>query len=136
MKNVIAIIICLVFHIILIGQTDTISGPTTTFKFGGYIKADFLNSWYNNGDVGDTSPLRDIHFPAQIPVGPKDQNFNLDYHVKESRFNFDVKTKLLGEEIHGFVEVDFLLSAQGNERVSNSFAPRLRHFYFRISNQT
>jgi len=134
MKNVIPIIICLLFHISLLSQTDTVSEPSTTFKFGGYIKADFLNSWYNNGDVGDTSPLRDIHFPAQIPVGPKDQNFNLDYHVKESRFNFDVKTKLLGEEIHGFVEVDFLLSAQGNERVSNSFAPRLRHFYFEWGN--
>ncbi len=108
--------------------------PTTTFKFGGYVKADFLNSWYNNGDVGDTSPLKDIHFPAQIPVGPEDQNFNLDFHVKESRFNFDVKSKLLGKDIHGFIEVDFLLSAQGNERVSNSFAPRLRHFYFEWGN--
>lgn len=26
--------------------------------------------------------------------------------------------------------MDFLLSAQGNERVSNSFSPRMRHFYF------
>jgi hypothetical protein len=108
--------------------------PTTTFKFGGYVKADLMNSVYNNGDVDGDSPLKDIHFPAQIPVGNRDRNFNLDYHVKESRFNFDVKTKLLGEEIHGFVEVDFLLSAQGNERVSNSFAPRLRHFYFEWGN--
>lgn len=114
----------------LTGQTDDTKERKTTFKFGGYVKADFLNSWYNNGDVGDTSPLKDIHFPAQIPVGQSNQNFNLDYHVKESRFNFDVKTKLLDKDIHGFVEVDFLLSTQGNERVSNSFAPRLRHFYF------
>ena len=108
--------------------------PTTTFKFGGYVKADLMNSVYHNGDVDGDIPLRDILFPAQIPVGDGDRNFNLDYHVKESRFNFDVKTKLLGEEIHGFVEVDFLLSAQGNERVSNSFAPRLRHFYFEWGN--
>lgn len=114
----------------LTGQTDDTKERKTTFKFGGYVKADFLNSWYNNGDVEDTSPLKDIHFPAQIPVGESNQNFNLDYHVKESRFNFDVKTKLLDKDIHGFVEVDFLLSTQGNERVSNSFAPRLRHFYF------
>ena len=33
----------------------------TTFKFGGYIKADFLNTWYTNGDVGERSPLRDFH---------------------------------------------------------------------------
>ncbi|GGZ69807.1 DcaP family trimeric outer membrane transporter [Algibacter mikhailovii] len=84
--------------------------------------------------MGKDSPLKDIHLPGQIPVGSSDENFNLDFHVKESRFNFDVKTTLLGEDIHGFVEVDFLLSAQGNERVSNSFAPRLRHFYFEWGN--
>ena len=120
--------------VVFMGFSQEDDLPSTTFKFGGYVKVDFLNTWYNNGDVGDTSPLKDIHFPAQIPVGDSDENFNLDYHVKESRFNFDVKTKLFGEEIHGFVEVDFLLSAQGNERVSNSFAPRLRHFYFEWGN--
>ena len=102
----------------------------TTFNFGGYVKADFINTWYQNGEVGAESPLRDFHLPGQIPVGPTNRNFGLDYHVKESRFNFDVKTTLLGEEIHGFLEMDFLLSAAGNERVSNSFNPRLRHFYF------
>ena len=101
----------------------------TTFKFGGYIKADFLNTWYTNGDIGERSPLRDFHLPSQIPVGPTDENFDLDYHVKETRFNFDVKTKLLGKEIHGFIELDFLLSGSGDEKVSNSFNPRLRHAY-------
>lgn len=104
--------------------------PETTFKFGGYIKADFLNTWYRNGDVPETSPLRDYHLPAHIPVGAMDQNFDLDYHVKESRFNFDVKTLILGKEIHGFIEMDFLMSASGDEKVSNSFNPRLRHAYF------
>ncbi len=103
---------------------------STQFKFGGYIKADFLHTWYNNGDVGGTSPLRDFHLPGQIPIGEFNRNYDLDYHVKESRFNFDVTTKLLGKEIHGFVELDFLLSSQGDEKVSNSFNPRLRHFYF------
>jgi hypothetical protein len=111
---------------LLFGQEDD---NKTTFKFGGYIKADFLHTWYNNGDVGSTSPLRDFHLPSQIPVGETDRNYDLDYHVKESRFNFDVKTKLLGKEIHGFLELDFLLSSQGDEKVSNSFNPRLRHFY-------
>ncbi len=52
------------------GDPEKKEEPTTTFKFGGYVKADFLNTWYNNGDVGNSSPLKDIHFPAQIPVGP------------------------------------------------------------------
>ncbi len=111
-------------------QEEQTTENRTTFKFGGYIKADFINTWYNNGQVSSTSPMKDIHFPAQIPVGDSENNYNLDFHVKESRFNFDVNTELLGQSIHGFIELDFLLSAQGNERVSNSFAPRMRHFYF------
>lgn len=103
---------------------------STTFKFGGYIKADFISSWYQNGDVSSDAALRDFHLPGQIPVGLSDQNYNLDFHVKESRFNFDVGTQIMGQTIHGFLEMDFLLSSQGNEKVSNSFAPRLRHFYF------
>ncbi|WP_075604046.1 DcaP family trimeric outer membrane transporter [Saccharicrinis aurantiacus] len=102
----------------------------TSFNFGGYIKADFINTWYQNGDVGERSPLRDFHLPGHIPVGPSDQNFDLDYHTKESRFNFDVKSNILGKEIHGFIELDFMLSSAGDEKVSNSFNPRLRHAYF------
>jgi len=105
------------------------SNKTTTFKFGRYIKADFLHTWYNNVDVGSTSPLRDFHLPRQIPIGDIDRNYDIDYHVKESRINFDVRTTLLGKEVQGFLELDFLLSSQGDEKVSNSFNPRLRHFY-------
>lgn len=110
------------------GQDKTIGA--TTFNFGGYIKTDFLNTWYRNGDVGATSPLREFHLPGQIPVGPADRNFDLDYHAKGSRFSFDVGTTILGQEIHGFLEFDFLLSGVGDERVSNSYNPRIRHAYF------
>jgi len=41
------------------------------------------------------------------------QSFNLDFHVKESRFNFDVQTQIKGQTIHGFLELDFLFSGQG-----------------------
>lgn len=102
---------------------------STQFSFGGYVKTDMINSWYLNGDVANSDPLQDFHLPGNIPVGPEDRNYQLGFHVKESRFNLDVTTKILGEEIHGFVEMDFLLSGVGNEVVSNSFNPRLRHFY-------
>ncbi|NLR91807.1 DcaP family trimeric outer membrane transporter [Flammeovirga agarivorans] len=111
-------------------ESDNLSTPNTTFKFGGYVKADFLFTNFHNGELPRTSPMRDIHFPAQIPVGEEDSFKDTDFHVKESRFNFDVKTTKLGKEIHGFLELDFMLSGQGNENVSNSYAPRLRHFYF------
>ncbi|WNJ18308.1 hypothetical protein [Pontibacter sp. G13] len=102
----------------------------TAFYYGGYVKFDALYSWYRNGEVGPNSALRDFIFPAQIPVGSDFTNETFDFHVKESRFNFDVTTELNQQEIHGFLEMDFLLSPGGDEKVSNSFNPRLRHFYF------
>ena len=109
----------------------------TSFSFGGYVKLDVLNSKYHNGAPGPTSPLRDIHFPAAIPVGGENRVpfANLDFHAKESRFNLEVKTRFANDQVlRAFVEVDFLLSAQGDERISNSFSPRVRHFFFTYRN--
>lgn len=115
--------------IISYGQENT-SLKKTKFKYGGYVKLDVLSSWYQNGDVSNTSPQRDIVLPGAIPVGEEDRNQMFDMHLKESRFNFDVNTTINKQNIHAYLEFDFLLSAQGNERVSNSFSPRIRHFYF------
>lgn len=115
-------------------QNDSIKKVTTTFKFGGYAKADYLYTRYNNGDVSESSPLRDFHYPSHIPVGESNKNLDNDFHVKESRFNFDISSDKFKKPIHAFIELDFLLSAQGNEIVSNSFSPRLRHFYFEYGN--
>jgi hypothetical protein len=106
----------------------------TEFDYGGYIKFDALSTYYRNGDVAPESPLRDFHVPNQIPVDPVDENHDLDFHVKESRFHFGTNTKIDGHEIKGFLELDFLLSKQGDEKVSNSYNPRLRHFYIATGN--
>lgn len=107
----------------------------TTFTFGGSVKLDALYSKYRDGQVGSGSPLRDIHFPAAIPVGgDNDVLAELDVHAKESRFNLSTVTTLPGGEvIRAFLEMDFLLAGQGDERASNSYNPRLRHFYFTYS---
>lgn len=122
------------FSQLLIAQNDSTKNNKTTFGFGGYIKGDFLHTWYHHGDIASESPMKDIHVPSLIPVGPTDINYYQDAHIKESRFSFDINTEVLGRNIHGFLEMDFLLSAQGNERISNSFAPRMRHFYFEWGN--
>jgi len=103
----------------------------TKLNYGGYIKLDVNNSYYHDGYVSPLNPLRDFHLPATIPVGQDLQMYQLDYHVKESRFNLMTLTTLDdGRRIKGFLEMDFLLSVGGDERVSNSFNPRMRHFYF------
>jgi hypothetical protein len=125
MKKLVFSVVFLFFIFALFSQNN----PVTKFKFGGYLKADFISTWTMNGKMEPNSLLRDFHLPSLVPVGEPDQHFGLDFHVKESRFNFDVETKILKKDFHTFIELDFLLSASGNERVTNSFNPRLRHFY-------
>jgi hypothetical protein len=117
---------------LLIAAAPPTVDAQTTFTFGGYVKFDALATNFNDGTVDNTSVLRDIHFPGAIPVGGSNETFaTLDYHAKESRFNLGTSTVLSnGKSIRAFFEVDFLLAGQGDERVSNSFNPRLRQAFF------
>jgi hypothetical protein len=86
---------------------------------------------YSDYDSGSSSGAgRDFYIPGTIPVGDGEGESYLDLHAKESRINFRSTHNLEnGAKIGTFVEMDFLLSGQGNERVSNSFAPRVRHAF-------
>lgn len=60
-----------------------------TFIFGGYVKLDVLASKYLDGAPLPAGPLRDLQFPAQIPVGGATDIFGeTSVHAKESRFHF------------------------------------------------
>ena len=103
-----------------------------SYKFGGYVKLDTIYSDYSGGSSSGTG--RDFYIPGTIPVGDNGESY-LDLHAKESRINFGSTHNLdNGATMRTFVEMDFLLSGQGNERVSNSFAPRLRHAFFTYNN--
>jgi hypothetical protein len=106
----------------------------TSFSYGGFIKLDVLSSYYRNGEVALGNPMRDIHLPSQIPVGERDENYNLDFHVKESRFHLQTLTPAGKHSLRVFLEMDFLLASQGDEKVSNSFNPRLRHIFLEYGN--
>ncbi len=103
-----------------------------SYKFGGYVKTDVLYSDYSSGSVAGTSAGRDFYIPFTVPTGPEDASgaSYLDFHAKESRINFK-STHLLdnGSKLGTFIEMDFLLSGQGNELVSNSYSPRIRHAF-------
>ena len=106
----------------------------TTIKFAGFAKLDMMFSNYFNGKPGAESPIKDIHLPSSIPVGDRFDVYDTYFHVKESRLLFDVESSILGKRIYAYAEMDFLLSKAGDERVSNSYNPRLRHFYFEWGN--
>lgn len=116
-----------------------VNAANTEFSYGGYVKFDATISQYSEGEVGAASLGRDFYVPSTIPVSPDgvdgDSVTVTDMHAKTSRFNFKTNTDLgNGHSVSTFVELDFLGSAQGNEVVSNSYSPRLRHAFIKTGN--
>ncbi|OYT15172.1 MAG: porin [Bacteroidetes bacterium 4572_77] len=125
-SRILTLTLSLFFMISLLAQ-EVDNNNKTNFKFGGFAKADYIFTQYNNGSYNGAG--RDFHIPSTIPVGDQSIYQYTDFHIKESRFNFDVSTLVKGKKLRAFVEMDFMLSPGGNERVSNSFNPRIRHFF-------
>jgi len=106
-----------------------------SFKFGGYVKLDTIYSDYGSGSYSGAG--RDFYIAGTVPVGPDgaEGESYLDFHAKESRINFR-STHLLdnGSKLGTFIEMDFLLAPGGDERISNSYQPRLRHAFLTYNN--
>jgi hypothetical protein len=118
--------ICTTFHVV--GEESDDSSKVQ-ISVGGYAKLDFMTTNFDDGNPANDSPIRDVHIPGFIPVGGSTNYMQTHMHVKQSRINLDANSFVLGKPIHGYVEMDFLFSLSGDERVSNSYTPRLRHYY-------
>tara|TARA_B100001540_G_scaffold317083_1_gene348921 strand:+ start:3635 stop:4915 length:1281 start_codon:yes stop_codon:yes gene_type:complete len=107
----------------------------TKVAIGGYIKADFMATRTSDGALGPGSAGRDFYIPGTIPVtGAPSEGFNTDFSGKETRLNVKTTTDLNGHKLVSFIEMDFHLSPGGNERVSNSYNPRMRHAFVKYDN--
>ena len=105
-----------------------------TYKFGGFIKTDVIFSDFSGGSVSSGSAGRDFYIPAVVPVGTHGESY-LDLHAKESRINFKTTHNLdNGAKLGTFFEMDFHLPGQGDERISNSYSPRIRHAFATYNN--
>jgi len=108
----------------------------TEFKFGGYVKTDVMFSDYSNGAPDSGNLSRQFYVPGTI-YGVSDNGEQVvDFQARESRFNFKTSTDLDGHKLSGFIELDFMTHADGNERVSNSYSPRIRHAIVSFDNWT
>ena len=87
-----------------------------SIEFGGYLKAD---ARYVTGDVA----YRDYWIGSGTPSADASQ---FKIHAKESRFN----TKYTHGDVMAFIEMDFY-GGGGNEVISNSSHPRLRHAFIK-----
>jgi hypothetical protein len=107
----------------------------TKVNFSGYLKADALISQYSDGTLGAGNLGRDFYIPSLTPVGGAEENTQFDAHIRQSRFRFTTNTALdSGEKLTGVLEFDFQTTVDGNERVSNSYTPRVRHAFIQYNN--
>lgn len=119
-------------------QATTITpnaAPKTTFVLTGFVKADALFTNTSDGELADNSVGRDFYVPGTIPIGALDEGTDLNAHVKQSRVNFGTDTILEGgDKLSTRFEIDFFGSVTGDQRISNTYAPVLRHAYVQWRN--
>jgi hypothetical protein len=106
------------------------AAPGTSFMITGFVKADALFTNTSDGELPEENAARDYYVPATTPVGGVDEGTDLNFHLKNSRINFGTDTILEGgDKLMTRFEVDFFGSSLGNQRVTNTYAPVLRHAY-------
>ena len=91
----------------------------TTIEFGGYAKLDF--TYDLDQGMGDTVNI------GGLTPGAKDGG-GFRAHARQSRFFFKTSTDTAQGPVNTHLEFDFFGSG-GNEVLSNSYNPRLRHAY-------
>ncbi|KZN47488.1 porin [Pseudoalteromonas luteoviolacea CPMOR-2] len=103
----------------------------TEVNYGGYIKLDAIWSDFSDGTLSSQHIGRDFYVPGTTPVTPSTgEDAVFDMHARQSRFNFGTASKLDdGSTIKTKIELDFIASVGGNERVSNSYSPRIRQAF-------
>lgn len=97
----------------------------TQIKVGGYVKVDALVSDYSEAPTRGNG--EDFFIPASINTSGESGDPRVNFHAKETRFWLKSVTPTERGNISTHFEIDFLLGQQGDERVGNSYSPRLRH---------
>ncbi|WOE74946.1 DcaP family trimeric outer membrane transporter [Alterisphingorhabdus coralli] len=107
----------------------------TSITYGGYVKMDAISERTSGGVVDSSSIARDFLIPGLIPVGGDPSGFDTDFNIRQTRFFFKTATDVGDDHtLSSVIELDFMVTAGGNERISNSFIPRVRQAYLTYDN--
>ena len=99
----------------------------TTITYGGFVDVDAHVTDLSDGDIAPNSIARDFYIPGATPVGGAgDAEPDFDFTAQGSRFFFATETPSGLGAVTSRLEFDFLGSPGGDERVTNSYNPRLR----------
>lgn len=109
----------------------------STIRIGGYFKTDVLASKYSDGDPPPGTLIRNYYSPGGIPVGNTalagrnaSEGLQTTFSSRETRFSINTETPIGDKKLTGVLELDFFDTPLiGNERVSNSFVPRIRQAF-------
>ncbi len=102
---------------------------TTELTYGGYLKLDAIMSDTSDGQIG-TGIGRDFYVPSLTPIGGVSESATWDLHARQSRFFFGTETTLEnGKKITGKLEFDMMSTSIGDQRISNGYAPEIRHAF-------
>ena len=107
----------------------------TTVSYAGYVKLDAITQRTSGGQVGTGSIVRDFLIPGAIPVGGDGSGWDTDFNARQSRFIFKTATDVgAGHQLNSQIELDFMVTPGGDERISNSYQPRVRQAFITYDN--
>ena len=113
-----------------IGKSTTSGG--TNFKVSGFVDLDAHVTSFSDGNPPPANRLdRDFYIPSLIPTsdGTAQGSTFTDFTARSSRLRIHGDREHNGEKLTGLVELDFLTTNDGNQRVTSSFSPRLRRAF-------
>jgi len=118
-------------------EPDGFKVGKTRITYDGYVKLDAISQRTSGGQLANNSILRDFLIPVAIPVGGNASGFDTDFSARQTRFLFKTDTDVgTDHKLTGVIELDFNVTAGGNERISNSFIPRIRQATINYDNWT
>ena len=101
----------------------------TDVWLNGYVKFDTIISDYSDGALSAGNLGRDFYVPSLTPVGGVSESQTVDMHARQTRFALKTSTDVNGSKLGTYIEMDFMATPNGDERISNSYSPRLRHAF-------
>ncbi len=101
----------------------------TQFSLGGYVKMDAISQRTSGGQVPGDSINRDFLIPSLIPVGGSASGWDTHFHARQTRMILKTATPVGDKTLGSHIEMDFLVTSGGDQRVSNSYVPRMRQAF-------
>ncbi len=113
-------------------ELGTFGGTEVSLK--GYLKLDAIFSDYRDGALSAGNLGKDFYVPSLTPVGGQSESSSVDFHARQTRFAIGTKSNIDGITLKTFIEMGFLATPDGNERITNSYEPRMRHAFLEYNN--